>query len=458
MKKVLLIVSIVFVTLASLPLIGNKIVESELSSRLENISSYGVEIKKENIYSKYLVTKKHYEFVVSDADKFIGYLSKHSNAQIPPFVNSLLDGTTMGVDLVYNNIPISKAVSVDIYPISLSKKAMEKIKEEDNGFASHLNTFLRKGGFKYHLNYNVLSKEFDGYIKDIDESYDFASGEKLGIKLEGSTFSGRGLLVAPEVINSDTKKIYLDVTNKTNRIIFDLNNTHLSSVFESRTTYRTDAKAEFFSLNIDDIKTGKTKLNIVNPKLSFASDTKGLKAKLSSKSSFDNLALNTKMQEADISGFSYDVVLDGIDKDAYEELSHLLDSVKYRSDYQASLKLQKEFQKLFVRGFELNISDFFIKNMKINKRRDLKGVSLTAAIKLPQNNITKINVFSSLELLNELDFNMHLNISKPMFVAITQSSPIVALSKAYAKEKGDYLVYDIKMHNGSVSVNNKRVR
>ncbi|QFR50271.1 DUF945 domain-containing protein [Sulfurimonas lithotrophica] len=457
MKKLIIIASVVLVALASLPLIGNKIVESELSTKLKTLNSYGVQTKKEITHFKYLDTKKHYEFVVSDADKFIEYLSKFSNAQIAPYINKFLDGTTLGVDLKYSNIPISKAISVDIRPISLSKKAMDEIKNDDADFALYLEKFLKNGGLEYHIDYNVVNQEFNGHIKDIEESYTFASGQKLDARLQGSVFSGKGLLVAPEQIDSKTKSIYLDITNKTNHIKVDFQNINLLSSFESRTTYQTNMKMDSFSFDIDDDKTGKSKLNIQNPVLNFASDTKGIKAEFISKSSFEKLYLKTKQQELEISSFNYDVDLKDIDKDSFEELSKLLSLVKQDIDAKTSLKIQKLTQQLISRGFDLKVQDFSVKNMKINKTKDLEGITLKANIKLPQMALNS-NTIRPMELLDKIDLDIFLQISKPMFVAITQSAPIIALSQGYAKEQGNDLVYNIKMKNSKISVNDKRVR
>ncbi|MCW8837161.1 MAG: YdgA family protein [Thiovulaceae bacterium] len=456
MKKLFIIASIILVAIASLPLVGNKIIESELNNRLKTISSYGVYTKKEIADTKYLQTKKYYEFVVTDADKLLKYLSKFSNSQIPPYISKFLDGTTLAVELKYNNIPINDMVYISFRPIALSKKTINEIKKEDPGFAAYLESFLKNGGLEYHIDYNVLKQEFRGYIKDIDESYTFASGQKLDAKLKGAVFNGKGLLVAPEFIDSNIDKIYLDVTNKTNNIILDIQNIYLTSIFESRTTYKTYIKANSLNININDDKTGKTILDIKKPKMNFASSTKGLKAEFTSKSSFEELNLKTKLQEVDMLKFNYEVSLKDIDKDSFEELSKLLDSAKYGVDNQSTLKIEKSLQQLLMRGFDLKVSDFSIKNIKLNKKRNLEGASLKLGVKLASD--SNINFSKPIELLDKIKLDLLLNISKPMFVAVTQSNPIVALSQGYAKEKGNSLVYNIKIQNGSVSVNDKRVR
>jgi len=458
MKKLFIIASIILVAIASLPLIGNKLIDAELNTRIATLVSNGVDVQKEVTDSKYLDTKRHYEFVIKDSDKFIQYLAKFSHTQIPPYINSLLDGTRMGMDLHYNNIPISKAVSIDLYPLALSQEAMQEIQAQDTDFAIYVENFLNKAGLSYHLDYNVVTQEFDGKIKDIDENYTFTSGEKLKAKLYDSVFSGKGLLIAPESIRSSTKLIHLDVTNKTNRIIIDLNNTQLKSDFESRSTYQTQIQTDILKLNINDEQTGKTVVNLDNPKMSFSSSTKGPKAQLKAKISFDDLNFESKNQTVLLTDFNYDLLLKDIDKDTYEALSKLIESAKQKTDPSLESKIQKQLEQLFMRGFELQLYDLGIKKIMLNKVKDLEGISINSEIKLAPNSVSNINLLSAIGLLDKIDLDLYIEISKPLFVLITESNPMVALSQGYAKEKVNSLVYDIKMKKGAVSVNGKRIK
>ncbi|MCD6190515.1 MAG: hypothetical protein J7K14_03115 [Sulfurimonas sp.] len=120
LKKFIIFIVVAVILAAALPIIGNKLVQNRLEDRLTTLSSYGLEVSKAETESSYLSTKKHFEFLLRDADKFVEYLNKYSDQQIPPYVNAAFEGVLIGADVEYSNIPMSKAVSVDIYPLSLS--------------------------------------------------------------------------------------------------------------------------------------------------------------------------------------------------------------------------------------------------------------------------------------------------------------------------------------------------
>ena len=458
MKKILLIVSILLLIIASLPFVGNKLIESQLNEKISIITSHGVEVKKETTQAKYLSTKKHYELVVKDSDKFVEYISNISNTQFPQSTNSILDGTTLAIDLKYDNIPVNDEISIDIYPLALSTKAIEKIKKDDIKFANYLESFLKKGGLFYHIDYSMVAKSFKGYIKDIDEKHTFKLGSKVAFKLKESTFSGSGIPIAPDSLKSNTELIYLSVRNDTNEVIANIKDISLLSSLESRTTGSSDIKTKLFNLEIDDVKTGKTKLVFENFISNFSSNTESKKAIVSSFSSLDNLSLMTSKQQVDISKVNYDIKVKNIDKDSFEELVKLFQTTKYQDEDTISLKAKKIIQKLLLRGFDFKVSDLSVKDMVINKTKNLETSKLGANIVFEPNNISNIDLSNAAKMLEKLKIDLFLDISNPMFTALSNSYPILSLARGYAKEKASSLVYDIKMLNGSISVNDKKIR
>ena len=280
MKKLIIIASIILAIFASLPVIGNKLVKSELDRQIQTLNSYGLEVQKEKTNIKYLSTKSYYEFVVNDANKFTEYLSKISNIEIPPNIDSVMEGMVFGANLEYNNIPISDSVSLDIYPMKLSKNIMDSIANEDNGFAKYLDEFLRGGGIMYHIDYKIVNKDFSGYIKDIDESYTFKGKEKLKFVLKGFSFVGEGVVIAPETLNYKVERIILDAKSDEGKIIIDVKDAIATSVFESRTTYKIDSKIESFDIDIYDKTNKKNSLTLINPYIYFDSSTKEKKSEV----------------------------------------------------------------------------------------------------------------------------------------------------------------------------------
>ena len=167
MKKFIIFIVVAILLAAALPIIGNKLVENSIEDRLTTLGSYGLEVSKAETTSSYLNTKKHFEFLLRDGDKFIEYLNKYSDQQIPPYVNAAFEGVLIGADVEYSNIPLSRALTVDIYPLSLSKNMMSSIKENDLDFYNYFEKFLHSKGVLYHINYNIVSEDFDGFLVDL---------------------------------------------------------------------------------------------------------------------------------------------------------------------------------------------------------------------------------------------------------------------------------------------------
>jgi len=455
MKKILIIVATVIVALALTPIVGNKVIESKLDENINKLSSNGLEIKNQKTDSGYLNTSKHYEFAVKDSQKFINYLSELLNQQIPSYGDSFFKDSVVGVDLKFSNVPVLKTTSIDIYPISLSEKIMQDIKNEDTDFANFIQSFLAKKGLSYHVDYDILSQDFKGYIKDVKESYAYKADSKIDFELTGSTFFGNGNLISPNFLDSNTKKIYTYFSSSSDEVKISLNNMSTSLKFESITSYT--SSLDFNSLDIDIQSKNKndSKIDIKNILFDFSSSTDGTKAKFSSKSSFEKFDITTKNESIYMKNFNFDTTLDGIDKDSYEELNVLLRKSSNLNDNTLSLKMQKLIEKLFLKGFELNIKDISIENIRLNKN-DLGTSSLKSNVKLPQNAVT--SKVRPMELINKIDIDMLINISKPMFKVITNSTPILAISQGYAKDNGNSLVYDLKVKDGSVTVNGKKVK
>jgi len=285
MKKLLILLFMVIAILISLPFIGNNFVESTIKDRIEVLESYGLKVKDSTTDSSYLSTSKHFMFVVQDTTKFIAYLSEFSDSQLPPFVDALIDGAELGFDIKYSNIPISDSVSIEIY----------------------------------HLNYDILRDSFDGYIKDIKKHYTLKDKTNLSIEIAQATFSGNGLIIAPDELKSNIKVFKIGLDNVNQRVVIDMSGVSSTSVFESKTTYATtlnlkNAKLEASSKDVENIS-----LDLQNLLFDFSSNTQDTKADFYSKSSFENLVLKSTNVSVNMKKFNSDLALRGVDKEIYEK-------------------------------------------------------------------------------------------------------------------------------------------
>ncbi len=199
-----------------------------------------------------------------------------------------------------------------------------------------------------------------------------------------------------------------------------------------------------------------SKANIENLNFGFASSTDGESAKFLSKASFEKFFLDAQNESVDVKNFNFDLALKDIDKDSYEELNNLLRSGANFNSSSMNYKLQKLFQELFLRGFTLDVKDISVENVRVDGKKDLGSSLLKANIKLPKNSSKSTS--NPMAVADKVVVDMLLDISKPMFEVLTKTTPAVALSRGFAKDQGDSLVFDVKVKDGSVTVNDKKVR
>lgn len=454
MKKILIIIVAFIVALA--PVVGNYIIESKLDENIKNLSLNGLEIKKQDSKSGYLNTSRHYEFIVKDSKEFREYLSAVSNKQVSPYADLFFKDSVIGVDLEYSNVPVLRSTSIDIYPVSLSEETMDKIEKENSSFAEFVKQFLEEKSLMYHVDYDIVTKNFEGYIKDIKETYSQDTNQKMEFELSDSTFTGNGNLISPKFLTSQTKKMRVYFEDSMDKFDFNFEDLLVSSSFESTTSYSSNIDLKSMNIDMKGKYQKDSNINIEGLNFGFASSTDGKKAKFFSKSSFEKLYIDAKKESLYIKKFNFDSTLNNIDKDSYEELNNLLRSGANFDSSSVNYKMQKLVQEMFLRGFTLDIKDISVENIRVDDKKDLGTSFVKANIKLPKN-IVK-NTINPTELADNIGIDMLIDISKPMFEILIRTTPVLALSQSFAKDQGSSLVFDVKVKDGSIIVNDKKVR
>ena len=459
MKKFVIFIAVVVLVLAALPIIGNKLVENSLDDRLTTLSSYGLEVSKAETESSYLSTKKHFEFLLRDAEKFVAYLNKYSDQQIPPYVNAAFEGVLIGADVEYSNFPLSKAVTVDIYPLALSENMMSSVKEDDLNFHNYLEKFLHSKGILYHINYNIISEDFDGFVQDIKERYTLKDGTKMSLNLLNATFSGNGELIAPNTLISNVDTINLDIDNVKTKVTFNLDNFSSSSSFESKSTYISSGDLKNFKLVVSAL-TENLLFEATDVKVNFSSNTQGDRAELNAKSSLKTMSIQSEKIDVVMKDFGYDIAMNGLDKDSLEELRVKMSRMKTAS---ASSDLQKEIQdsmiQLLSHGLELDIAKLSLENITLNKTENLEGFDIKSKfiVKEDKDLATKI-ALSPLLVSQNVDMTINIKLSKPLYSKLNSGVPMTSMANSFAKENGNSVLFDITFINGEFRVNDKALR
>ncbi len=459
LKKFIIFIVVAMILVAALPIVGNKLVENSLDDRLSTLSSYGLEVSTAQTESSYLNTKKHFEFILRDADKFVEYLNKYSDKQIPPYVNAAFEGVLIGADVEYSNIPWSKAVVIDIYPLALSQNMMSSIKEDDLDFHNYLEKFLHSKGVLYHINYNIMSENFDGFVQDIKESYTLKDGTKMSLNLLNATFSGNGELIAPNSVVSNVDTINLIIDSVKTKLVFNLDGFSSSSNFESKSTYLSGGELKSLKLTLNAINENLV-FEATDIKVNFSSNTQGDKAELNAKSSLKTMSIKSDEIDVVMKDFAYDIAISGLEKDSFEEFRIAVSKAKVAApSYSLQTKMQDSIIKLLSHGLKIDIAKFSLGNITLNEIENLEGFDVKSKfiIKEDKDLAGKINL-SPLLVAKNIDMTINIKLSKPLYAKLTQNAPMTSMANDYAKEDAKSVLFDITFMDGELKVNGKALR
>jgi len=458
MKKTLIALGVIILVAAALPIIGNSVMQSSIETRVSELKTYGLESQNVESHSGYLSTKKHFEFLLKDADAFVEYLNQYADQQIPPYVNAMLEGVLVGVDLEYSNIPFSKSIELDIYPISMSQNMAEGIKREDRKFYEYLENFLHSKGVLYHINYNIMSEDFDGFVKNIDEKHTLKDMTQLELLLKDTVFEGNGELMAPNRMTTSIKEIELKVKKAGENILFDLEDLHTATSYESKSTYLSSAELKDFNFVVngtsDDVK-----FELKNIKINASSNTLDEFAELDTRASIEALNLDSQELNLDMSNFNMDMAVDSLDKVSFEETLELISKMKNLNDAAIEERLQESLGKLLSKGFVFSIADFSVEDILLEESEELKGFKIhnKTTLKPDADFMQKLQV-SPLLLVSNVDIETKIRVSRQIYAKLTKERPLPQGFSEYVKEDGDDYIFDIVYKNASFSVNGKVLR
>ncbi len=458
-KKILIIFITLILLLAVIPIIGNQFIEDTLSSKIQNLKSNGLGVKNSTTDSSYLDTKKHYEFFVEDMDKFITYLNRYSDEQLPPYIDAVIDGVLVGADLEYSNFPFAKALSIDIYPLSLSKLMKEEIEKEDAAFSERIASFLQSKGVLYHLNYDIVSEKFDGFIKDIDEKHTLKDSTKLHLKLQNARYSGRGELIAPTLLISHIATISLNAQKSSERLNIELNNFTSNSDFKSHSSYMSDFGLQNMKISAVTEKNEKIVLSATDIKANLSLRTEGKFTQFFAKNSLENLQISSNEVNFKASSLNYDAMLSDMDKDSFEALRIMVSKIKHGSSANLEEEMKKSLVALLSKGLKLNINDFSLNDIVLNDTQKLDSASLQATLVLKEDkNLAKKVDYALFLVASSIDTDIKLKLSKKIFTLLEESIPMAKMLKSYAKEDGKDLIYEISFRDGKFKINGKALQ
>ena len=468
MKKILIVVALV-VLIALLPFVGNRVVKNTIEQHLATLSQNGLQAKLIQEEKSYLKTQLHYTITVTDEEKFLEYLQSFSSKELPPYTKSLLDGVVFASDIRYSNIPFSEKISIDLYPKQLSDETMEDLKQNDPQIYNFLAKLLKKRALLYHIDYDVTSSEFQGYMKDLNEHFTTKDDTNVSMTLKGIAASGKGVLLAPDALEMRIKHIAISMNDERDAVRFDIQNLLTTNSFESKTTYILASKVDSAALTIHslhlDNQTGKQMvedmgLGVKNFTLNASSDTQGKDAEFFAKVAADELRLAKNSQSFVLRGLNYDSSVSGVEKESFVKLQKLLEESS--NTQTLSPRLQQELEallvKIFAHGVHLKIADLSLKKLSTLQQKEIDGfkISMQADLKRDSDFAKKYKQ-NSAELMQNLSVVSDMRFSKQFYALINKLYPVDLMFANYKKEQNGAIVFHIEFQNGIVMINGKKV-
>ncbi|WP_304545824.1 DUF945 family protein [Sulfurimonas microaerophilic] len=454
MKKVSILIVLVIGVLATLPIIGNKYVSSTMDERVNELKNHGLEVKESLETSSYLTTSKHYEFLLQDSAKFIDFLNQYATNQIPPYVDSLINGVVVGVDVEHSNIPFFSTIALDIYPIDFSEKMMESLKKNDINFYKQLDSFLATKGLSYHMNYHLSSEQFDGYIKDIEQTFKAEDGTTLTLFLNDTKFDGKGRLIAPQSSLFHIGKLNLNIVDKRDKFVFNVENFQGSSDFTSKATYNTDLSVKNFKFIVDE-KNDALYMNVNDFSGKFASDDQGEKTKLFGTSAFKEMTIEGSELDLAVKEFKYEFALSQLDKELFDKLQTLVADQNVKTGRTTSKEIEKVIIDLFSKGLELNIKNISVDDIIYNKTKEYKGFSFNSLVNIKADPDLAVKMKQMpMDALNNIDMSSELVLSKELYQELENKGLNIY---TYAEVQENSVKFKSTYKNGQLLVNGKPI-
>jgi len=459
MKKTTLIASILIILLIALaPLVGNMFMQKLIDQNVQVLESNGLVLKRVTDDSGYLNTKKHFEFVLQNADAFTNYVSAYTKTKMPSYVKKILSGATIAVDVQYSNIPFSKAITLQIYMLRLSSALMQEMKMNDLDAYKHFVHFLASKGILYHIEYNLVSEDFNGYVKDIDDTYMFKDGAKLVMQLQGAHFRGHGDILSPQRLSFTLKKMKFDANDGMNVFSVDINTLRSSSDFESYSKYTSNTKV--FSINLllkspqDDIKIRLDKLDV-----SSASTVKNEKVSLHSNSFIQSVVFHSKKIDFSLQTLNSDISFNALDRQSYENFSELLAQSKTMNKAALQQKMQKSLLTLLSHGLHVKVSNISLQNITVNKLEELGSMKIQSDLKVKANkDLATKGKIDLMLLLSSIEMDMNIKLAKALYLKLIEDSPMAPTIVSYARKDADFVYFDIHFEDTKLIINDKIVQ
>ncbi len=404
---------------------SQELVANEINTQLAALQTHGFVIEER----KQDATGEHFIISLADMHKFAKLIPEYE-AVLLVEDKSALKEFKLGVDLTSSG----SEVSVDIYPVSLPTAELS-IEEQ-----IMIDRYITKKTLTLHLNYNAVTNNFDGSLKDIDEQIKSAIGVKLiGLAFDGN-FNDDKIALNYELNEfkiADDKKSIVELTGVSSYGTYEGLNYYISNGTTDIDKVFVNIPDTLDSVAFFDTKlivTSDVKNDLFESRLSMV--TKTVDASIEN----DNYTLDT---------FTFDYGLKNINIEAFDKLVTALD--KENPNFK-SPEVEKNIEDLLANGMVFDIYKFGIENITHNSET-LKGFSLQTNFELGNDLDIQTVETSPMQALSSVTMNSKIEISNEIFSKAIQDPRAMMAMMVQPKEVNGYKIYDIGLKDSKLEVN-----
>ena len=413
---------------------SGKLVASEVDNYVMSLKERGFSVEnlqKDGNSESFVIT-------IKDAKTFTKYYPDFADL-ISKIGKENLDDIKLQVDLKSS----ASGVSADIYP-----KSLPSAKNSKN--ADLVKELIDNKKLLLHIDYNTLSKDFSGNLKDIDEDM-----KKGVIKLKGFTFEGNS---GDDKLEVNYRLDQFAAIDKKSGPLFEIVNVSSNNSYEgkNRENQNGETTIDRISFNSPD-KTGGFSLK--NIKFSVISDEGSGMLDTAIKSTISLIEVNKPNDSIRLEDVSFDYGLKNIDLVVYDELVNLVEESKLKP-YDASLqqKVGQSFLKLLSNGMEISIDKLGVEHIK-TEEGDLGEASISLRLKVKDDpDLLQKIMINPILASSSVEIDSKIVVSDKIFAKI-QNNPKGAMTAMFPPiSKNGTKIYNLSIKDGQMSINGQKMR
>ncbi len=415
-------------------------IKTKLDTEIQQLQSSGFKVEKQESSEK----RAELMITVDEPQKVQQYLLAQGESVSLEDLKQL-QGMRFKMKLEY--LPTVKdALAMDIYLDALPNNITKDLGIDQNSSTiQSIKKMLKEGKVMAHVNINKLLSSFDGYVKDIDQT--FKEEQKTHLLLKGLTFKGKMDENEITTFSQKLETLAFEVDDEVKMTLSDIE----TAIETSDTKTDIDYQINAIDLNINAEK----KLDLKFKEIT--GDSKDIKrAKLlDNQSQFKivSITFNDAGKESLLHDIQINSTTKNVDIKALEELqSYSAEKESNPEPFKAFVPILKAFTQS---DLSMDISKLSIGSIT-TEGKTFDGINLSSQLKLNKDFKWEGVEANPMLLMKLPDVKANIALSNELFNMMAKTpQAMMIMMMAQPVDKNGTKVYDIEFNQGSLKLNGK---